>query len=402
MILRKEYGWDGKITKTAVPELDAVYLNENKSPHSHAEFCLCLYDVDVMDVIGRVQLDVQRSKLMETKERVNTNRNQFLDFLKGLGCIGVVFIHIRFPGVMGQVISKVSQFAVPVFFMITGYYALECPHTIIKRRLIKTLGIFFYGYFFFLIYSIAFALKNGVLVDWLKANYTWKALVKSVFFCTIDFAIPLWYLIAMLETYILWYFAVKSKRQKQLVDMMPMLFALQIVLTVVCETNDFAWFWKINFLTQALPWFLFGYYVHGHEKEEIWMKRHGKVLAVCAAVGCIAAIVPVVLDMPFDFSCIGILFYSASLFLIAVYYYDMPIYEPIAYIGNKLSRNVYIFHVLVAGGLSFGFHHILNIDVEGDFFKWTKPIMTVAATIILSWMIYSVSLYLQKHNVLKI
>lgn len=43
-------------------------------------------------------------------------RNYSLDFLKGIGCIGVVFIHIFFPGVFGRIIMKISQFAVPVFF----------------------------------------------------------------------------------------------------------------------------------------------------------------------------------------------------------------------------------------------------------------------------------------------
>lgn len=154
----------------------------------------------------------------------------------------------------------------------------------------------------------------------------------------------------MIETYILCFFAVKSGKQNHLVNAMPALFAFQIVLTVVCETNDFAWFWKVNFLTKAFPWFLFGYYVHGHEKQIIQRKRYDKALAVRAMAGCLGAIVPVVRDVPFDFSCIGILFYSTSLFLIADQFNDMSVYRPIAYIGNKLSRNVYIFHVLVAGG----------------------------------------------------
>lgn len=119
---------------------------------------------------------------METKEKVNRDRNQLLDFLKGLGCIGVIFIHIPFPGVTGKIISKISQFAVPVFFMITGYYALGCTCTIIKKRLTKTLETLIYGYFFFLVYNIAFAFRGGVLADWLKANYTLKALAKYIIF----------------------------------------------------------------------------------------------------------------------------------------------------------------------------------------------------------------------------
>ncbi len=139
------------------------------------------------------------------------DRNQCLNFLKGLGSTGVVFIHITFPGLTGEIISKMAQFAVPVFFMITGYYALGCTDTVIGKRLIKILKIFMYGYAWFFAYNIISQVRNGTWAGWLKANYTLKALIKYVVFCDIDFAIPLWYLIAMAETYILWYFAIRGK-----------------------------------------------------------------------------------------------------------------------------------------------------------------------------------------------
>ena len=54
---------------------------------------------------------------MEVKKR-----NRCLDFMKGLACIGVVFMHCSFPYPYGQVISFVFKFAVPIFFMVSGYY----------------------------------------------------------------------------------------------------------------------------------------------------------------------------------------------------------------------------------------------------------------------------------------
>ena len=40
-------------------------------------------------------------------------------------------------------ISKLAQFAVPVFFMIAGYYAFGCPIETIRRRLFKIIKIFY-------------------------------------------------------------------------------------------------------------------------------------------------------------------------------------------------------------------------------------------------------------------
>jgi surface polysaccharide O-acyltransferase-like enzyme len=315
------------------------------------------------------------------------SRNQSLNFLKGIGCIGVVFIHVAFPRRVGQIISEMSQFAVPIFLMIAGYYAFGCSESTIKRRLIKILKIFIYGYLSFLAYNAASQIKSGTLVEWFKANYTIKSLIKYVVFCNIDFAIPLWYLIAMIETYILWYYVVKYKKESVFVNLIPIIFLFYIVLTTICETNDFAWFWKTNFVSRALSWFLFGYYVHNNEKN-IVEKTSNISLIIGAMIGCIIALIPIIFDVSINFSCIGRLFYSTSLFMIAIKNPNKIICKPIAYLGDELSLNIYIFHVIIAGIIVFAFGHIFKIDVESNLFSWIKPILTVVATIMLSSVLY--------------
>lgn len=49
--------------------------------------------------------------------------NTTLNIIKGFACIGVVFIHITFPGIVGDSVLYVSAYAVPAFFLIAGYYA---------------------------------------------------------------------------------------------------------------------------------------------------------------------------------------------------------------------------------------------------------------------------------------
>lgn len=48
--------------------------------------------------------------------------NYCLDFIKGIACICVVFMHCEFPGVLGTAFQCVSRFCVPFFFMVSGYY----------------------------------------------------------------------------------------------------------------------------------------------------------------------------------------------------------------------------------------------------------------------------------------
>ena len=54
---------------------------------------------------------------------MNKNRNPMLDFIKGIACICVVFIHVTFPDRFGLILKNICGYAVPLFFVIAGYYA---------------------------------------------------------------------------------------------------------------------------------------------------------------------------------------------------------------------------------------------------------------------------------------
>lgn len=51
--------------------------------------------------------------------------NYCLDFIKGIACICVVFMHCEFPGIMGIAVQAISRFCVPLFFMVSGYFCYQ-------------------------------------------------------------------------------------------------------------------------------------------------------------------------------------------------------------------------------------------------------------------------------------
>lgn len=57
---------------------------------------------------------------------VNNNmrgeHNNCLDFFKGIACLLIILVHVPFPGFFGEIIGALSRFAVPFFFMISGYF----------------------------------------------------------------------------------------------------------------------------------------------------------------------------------------------------------------------------------------------------------------------------------------
>ena len=51
--------------------------------------------------------------------------NYCLDFIKGIACIFVVFMHCEFPGILGTAVQAISRFCVPFFFMVSGYFCFR-------------------------------------------------------------------------------------------------------------------------------------------------------------------------------------------------------------------------------------------------------------------------------------
>lgn len=68
---------------------------------------------------------------------MNKNRNPMLDFIKGIACICVVFIHVTFPDRFGLILKNICGYAVPLFLVIAGYYAGGDKNKLLKEDYIK-------------------------------------------------------------------------------------------------------------------------------------------------------------------------------------------------------------------------------------------------------------------------
>lgn len=307
-----------------------------------------------------------------------------LDFIKGIACICVVFIHVTFPNMFGLVVKNICGYAVPVFFMIAGYY-VGGQKQVIKRRLYKILRILMLAYIIFFCIECIVQLKNNNIVLWLHSIISIKVLVKFFVFCTIDFAIPLWYLIAQSETYIFWYLIVKFKLEQKMLKVMPLLFVFQIILRITCETINCSWFWKINFVTGSLTWFLLGYYIYNIEVEKI-KKIENRVLLFAGVIGMCITCIPIIFSLKVNFSSVGYIPYATAIFLFAIKNDGYSISQTIEYLGGKLSLWVYIFHVPMSIVISYVCSKILKIDIQSSLFLWCFPIVTAVAVIIFSYL----------------
>lgn len=311
-------------------------------------------------------------------------KNYKLNILKGIACICVVFIHVPFPGKTGEIVGKLSGYAVPIFFMIAGYYAYHKDVEVIKRRFIKIIRILIVAYFLYFFSNATYALSNHNLLEWLAEHFDWKTPIKYIVFCSIDFAIPLWYLIAMAETYIFWYLIVRKRYEKSILKFVPIFFALQIIITLYCETMGLPWSWKINFISRALPWFLTGYYLHTDDSKKI---REIKTIniVVILLIGALITVIPTIFELSIEFSVIGYIPYAFGLFVLALKKPNNRVCKPIEFIGDSLSLYIYILHPLIRRAVDVVVNLVLKDNWENTAYVWYRPMLVLLVTMIISY-----------------
>ena len=297
----------------------------------------------------------------------------------------MVFIHVSFPGKTGQIIKYASMWAVPVFYMIAGYYAYGASVAGIKRKFLNIIRIFIYAYACHFLFNLLLAYRHGNVIAWLDASFNWKTPILYIVFCTIGFAIPLWYLIGMVETYIVWGVVVRRHREGSWLKLIPILFIARILMFTYCDTLGLSWSWKINFLTCSMLWFLMGYFFHT-EKGKWWISLRTRYIVVMALAGMFVMIAPVAFDLKLQFSEVGSLPYAAGLFILGLKNPDVHVSRTIEYTGRRLSLDVYVFHTLIVSVIVYVAGHV-GVDPANQIFGWPLPFITVICSIGFAWIL---------------
>lgn len=137
-----------------------------------------------------------------------TKRNQRMDLYKGLAIYFVVFIHVLFPGWVGESLRAVGRFAVPLFFLTAGYFNFGADVHALERRALRTLKLLVLGCIPYAVLGAALAVKQGTgLFAWLKGLFSLHVLKELLAFHTIPFAYAwqMWFLGALFTVYLWWW-----------------------------------------------------------------------------------------------------------------------------------------------------------------------------------------------------
>ena len=238
-------------------------------------------------------MDVRRAK-------VHITRNNNIDILKSICAFLIVCIHVPFPGFVSNYITALSRIAVPIFFMITGYFYTDVVKKGRTARQIKKILIlmveailvyFVWKWFYTAVASDA---------DFISSTFTVKNLLKFVFFNDSPLNGHLWYLGAILYVLIITAIAKKLKITKVLYWLAPVLLTIDLVLgkySLVLFNREFPYILVRNFLFVGIPYFCIGRMIRERVGQKINKNTAALLIFIFSLTTCIERFILVSADM---------------------------------------------------------------------------------------------------------
>lgn len=135
---------------------------------------------------------------------VSRERSWKFDYLKGMSCILIIFLHCRLYGRIGDAYLYCVRFPVPLFFMISGYFLYKKSNSWIIKK-VKKLIILLIGteLFYFLSETVMkVAFDKLSIAEALYKTADFSHFGRKIF-CGTFFNETLWYLYAIIWTMII-------------------------------------------------------------------------------------------------------------------------------------------------------------------------------------------------------
>lgn len=322
--------------------------------------------------------------------------NYFLNYLKGLACMGIVLVHCRFPSVPGAVITAFARSGIPFFFMLSGYYTFytdrETTIAVTGRRIKKSFWLLMAAMLLYIAWRILPKLLSGGITEvflWLETSLFQQQIIIDFLMLNVTDSVNgvLWYIPAALYVYLLFGILVKAGGKGKTLYIAAVI--LLVVNLVLCELGTVLGLgihlkWYRNFLFTGFPFFMLGHYLHKKEKEIQLIKNKKIPLLIIFLGGAMILLESWLVGNALLY--IGNVVFVTGLYLFAIQNSLCKKGSLMGQIGSKLYLYIYISQVAVievmdklAGRVAF---------FEGTMGLYVKPALVLAVVVMLSACLY--------------
>lgn len=294
------------------------------------------------------------------------SRSSSLDVLKTICCFMVVFIHANFDNSIGFFLGNgmLCRIAVPLFFMISGYFAYKKDNKKIWSSIMKILKMMIYATIIYFVFELAKCILMKESISLLLKSYI---NIQFLVFNMGTISGHLWYIRALIYVYIIYILIKKYKKEKII---LPIVFIIYIFDLIICKYSKVIFGSSLpvsiyepitKYIGTAFVYFSLGYFIN---KNYDGKKR--KCFYVYALISLIFNIVEYLFLEHTGFSVhicnwIFTLPLVVSIFMIFAFNLKFSSNNILAIIGSKYSTYIYLYHIFVVNVFDFVFKNYFQI-----------------------------------------
>ena len=283
------------------------------------------------------------------QSRAEQSRADTIDILKAICAFLIVCIHVPFPGRVGAYFTALTRIAVPVFFMITGYFYSDTVARYKEKQQIKKIFclVIKANILFFVWNVILDILRRDSIISYVRAVFTGKNLLKFFLLNESPLAGHLWYLGAILYVLVIVLLADKFNCRKTLYYLTPVLLIADLIFgkySLLIFHQEFPYILVRNFLCVGIPYFCIGNLIREKRCSKKWNRKILQVLIVVFTITSLAerfVLVSAGLNATRDH------YLSTTFLAICLFVYALKINwhnKELTVIGRKYSTWLYIIH----------------------------------------------------------
>ncbi len=329
-------------------------------------------------------------------------KNYPLNFAKGIACLLVVLIHCPFPSLLGDISVPIARVAVPIFLMISGYFCFypdeNIPHGKIKKKTYHILKIFLFSALFYIVVDFIRYFTNAFISHQARGFGGFASTLKWLLFICKDYVIflckeflnlkfillnysefilALWFLLALLYTYLIFGGVAKIGKIKIGIYLSPIFIIANIVMSEFLKI-DFSYI--NNFIFFGIPFFFAGYFIH--KKQPSLTKLPNRFLCILALFGLVCSIFEGLFIAEKSVLYIGTIVAVFSIFILCIKNGSKSISSPIERLGEKYSLFVYVLHIFIIKVVAY----LSDVIKISDFTLWgyLKPITVIVLSVAFS------------------
>lgn len=271
------------------------------------------------------------------------NRTASIDVLKFILAFLIVVIHVPFSGHVG--IIPFARIAVPLFFMITGYYLPTMKIDKFKKHIKKILVLTITSTLFYMVFSYiqSFFHYTEASTDWFTENFNFHKLYDWILYNNTPIGIHLWYFYALLYVFLILYIFYRFKHINFLFKILPLIFLFNYLLSFGPSI------YYRNFLFTGLPYVLLGCLFRKHEEHLLKLFSKSRILIIGFILFTFGLGVELFFYKYFGLKTGRDLYFfnlpiAICIFLLALQHPHYGAGTYIALIGRKYSGYIYIMH----------------------------------------------------------